>query len=63
MCMSTPKIDVPKAPQIEKTIEERKARVRGEEDQRRRAAMSGIRSTILTGPAAAQNTGKTLLGQ
>lgn len=64
MCMSTPSINVPEAPAPEKSIEERKARIRDQAAERRRAAAGGIQSTILTGPAAMGAAGgKTLLGQ
>ncbi len=64
MCMSTPNINVPDTPAPEKTVEERKARIRDQVSQRRRLAAGGIQSTILTGPSAMAPTGaKTLLGQ
>lgn len=61
MCLSSPKIEAPEAPKIEKSIEERKSRVRNQEDERRRAAMAGIQSTILTRPAA--TAAPTKMGQ
>lgn len=60
MCISAPSVKIPKAPAPEKTMEERKSRIRSEAEKRRLAAAGGIQSTILTGPSA---TGKTLLGQ
>jgi hypothetical protein len=62
--MSTPDIKVPEpAPAPEKSVEERKARIRDQVGRTRRAALGGIQSTILTGPAAMSAGGKTLLGQ
>jgi len=64
MCMSAPDIKVPKAPEPEKTLEERKARISNAAGRRRRLAAGGIQSTILTGPGASSASGgKTLLGQ
>jgi hypothetical protein len=60
MCMSAPDVKIPEAPEPQKTLEERKSRIRSISDKRRLAAGGGIQSTILTGSGA---TGKTLLGQ
>lgn len=62
MCLPPPKINAPEAPKVEKVTRDRKERVDAAEDIKRRAAMGGIRSTILTGPAAT-NQNKTLTGQ
>lgn len=66
MCLNTPEFRVPKAPEREKTLEERKSKISLEEERRRRAAVGGIQSTILTSmtnKGSAQTQGKTLLGQ
>lgn len=61
MCIKAPTVNAPTMPKPEKTLDERKARLLSEEERRRKLAMGGIQSTILSQGNSA--TGKTLLGQ
>ena len=63
MCMSAPKIPKPPAPPVVETVD-KNAMAAQDIERKRRAAMAGRNSTILTGSMApaAPSAGKTLLG-